>query len=159
MRRKDREITALDEIQNIIDKCREVRLAMICDGEPYIVALNFGYDLIDGVLTLYLHGAREGKKITTLKNAPDVFFQMNCDSEPIVGSPDRPCAFGWKYKSVAGRGKARFIDTQNEKIFALNKIIAHTFGTNNAYDFPCAALADTCVFAVDCIDFTAKHRS
>ena len=158
MRRKDREITDVARIQSIIGDCTDVRLAMLDNGAPYIVALNFGYELTDGTLTLYFHGALEGKKIDALKRDPAVYFQMHCGGAPIVGSVDNPCAFGWKYKSVAGSGIARFIDAPQAKAHALDRIIAHTFKSDRTYDFPQNALSKTCVFAVDCTDFTAKQR-
>ena len=42
MRRKDREITAFDEIMKIIAKCDTCRVAMFDETFPYIIPLNFG---------------------------------------------------------------------------------------------------------------------
>jgi len=72
MRRSDREVTDVDEKLGIVARCKVCRLGMIDEtvgpGEPYIVPLNFGYEYVDGVLFLYLHGAGEGRKINILKN-------------------------------------------------------------------------------------------
>ena len=63
MRRKDREITSFDEQLKIIDQCDVVRLGLVDDdGYPYILPLNFGYEVIDNELVLYFHGALEGYK-------------------------------------------------------------------------------------------------
>ena len=43
MRRSDREITDLGEILSIINDCKVIHLAMVDDGEPYLLPLNFGY--------------------------------------------------------------------------------------------------------------------
>lgn len=43
MRRKDREIKNFDEIISVLEKCKVLHLAMISDGKPYSVPVNFGY--------------------------------------------------------------------------------------------------------------------
>lgn len=62
MRRKDREITDVQEILNIIRKCDVCRIAMNDGDFPYIVPLNFGLDVQGEQVYLYFHGALEGKK-------------------------------------------------------------------------------------------------
>lgn len=66
MRRKDREIKNFDEIISVLEKCKVLHLAMISDGKPYSVPVNFGYIVReeDGQkkLAVYIHGAGEGKK-------------------------------------------------------------------------------------------------
>jgi len=67
MRRKDREVTNLDEIRDIIEKCKVCHLAMVDNGMPYVIPLNFGYIIADNLLTLFFHSAKEGRKINILK--------------------------------------------------------------------------------------------
>jgi nitroimidazol reductase NimA-like FMN-containing flavoprotein (pyridoxamine 5'-phosphate oxidase superfamily) len=43
MRRKEREITGIDEIEAIISRCDVCRIALADDNLPYIVTMNFGY--------------------------------------------------------------------------------------------------------------------
>ena len=68
MRRKDREIKNFDEIISVLEKCKVLHLAMISDGKPYSVPVNFGYIVReeDGQkkLAVYFHGAGEGKKVS-----------------------------------------------------------------------------------------------
>ena len=52
MRRSDREITDLGEILSIINDCKVIHLAMVDDGEPYLLPLNFGYACRRCVLVL-----------------------------------------------------------------------------------------------------------
>lgn len=75
MRRKDREITAFDEIMKIIAKCDTCRVAMFDETFPYIIPLNFGTDLDDNQLYLYFHGAKIGKKIDLMKRNKNVSFE------------------------------------------------------------------------------------
>lgn len=43
MRRKDREITDINEILNMIDKTKILHLGLFDKGYPYIVPLHYGY--------------------------------------------------------------------------------------------------------------------
>ena len=63
MRRHDREITAPDEIIEVMKKCDVCRLALNdAGGYPYILPLNFGMTTDNGKIELYFHGAKEGTK-------------------------------------------------------------------------------------------------
>ena len=59
MRRKDREITDICAILELVSECKVCRLAMTDGGVPYIVPLNYGYEYADGALTFYFHSAKE----------------------------------------------------------------------------------------------------
>ena len=61
MRRKDREVTDIEKIKEILDACKVSRIGLMDQGKVYIVPMNHGYSLEDGRLVLYYHGAREGK--------------------------------------------------------------------------------------------------
>ena len=61
MRRSDREITDLSEILSIINGCKVILLAMIDDGEPYLLPLNFGYACENGAFSFFCHSAREAE--------------------------------------------------------------------------------------------------
>ena len=53
MRRSDREITDLGEILSIINDCKVIHLAMVDDGEPYLLPLNFGYACEGGAFSFF----------------------------------------------------------------------------------------------------------
>ena len=78
MRRSDREITDLDEILSIINDCKVIHLAMVDDGEPYLLPLNFGYTCEGGAFSFFCHSAREGRKLDILRKNPTVAFEMDC---------------------------------------------------------------------------------
>ena len=62
MRRKDREITSYDKMLEIMQSCDCCRIGLKDKDGVYILPLNFGYEEKSGKLTLYFHGASEGKK-------------------------------------------------------------------------------------------------
>ena len=119
MRKKEREITDLSEIEGIIQKAQVCRIAMVDGNQPYIVPVCFGYE--KGAL--YVHGALVGRKIDVLKKNNRVCFEMDADVE--IRNAEKACQFSLKYRSVIGTGKARFLENDKEKARALNVIMKH----------------------------------
>lgn len=158
MRRKDREVTDLDNIFQIIEKCPVIHIAMTDNGMPYVVALNFGYERQGNDLILYFHSAYEGRKIDILKKNPEVHFQMECSGRLIVGAAEEPCTYGYSYDSVMGSGKIEFIEAEEEKTHGLNCLMHHAGKTDDDFCFPKEMLSRTCVYCLRSSDFTGKHH-
>ena len=59
MRRKDREITDLSEIREILEEGKVLRLALSIYDRPYIVPLFYGFEEKDGNFVFYMHSAKE----------------------------------------------------------------------------------------------------
>ncbi len=108
MRRKDREVKSFDEIIDIISRCKVLHLALISEGKPYSVPLHFGYTVtVDDRaknLTLYFHGAGEGKKLESVKQNPDVSFCAETFAD--VAGGETACVWTCYYESVICFGKA-----------------------------------------------------
>ena len=49
MRRKDREVTNIIEILQIIEKAKVLHLALFDADYPYIVPLHYGYEYTEGI--------------------------------------------------------------------------------------------------------------
>ena len=88
MRRKDREVTEMEEIQQIFDECKVCRIGIMDENGPYIVPVNYGYVREEGKVILYIHGAREGKKIDLIRH------------ELVEG--DTACQYSYYYASIIG---------------------------------------------------------
>ncbi|MDY4696364.1 MAG: pyridoxamine 5'-phosphate oxidase family protein [Selenomonas montiformis] len=158
MRRKDREVTDLDRIFEIVARCSVAHVGMVDHGGPYVVALNFGYERQGNSLVLYFHSAFAGRKMDILQDNPSVYVQMHCADEFISGSYEKPCALSWRYDSVMGAGTVEFLKTPEEKAHALNCMIQHLSKKEDAFSFPGEMLKHTCVYRV-CIDApTGKHH-
>ncbi len=123
MRRKDREITSLEEIEEIIRSCKICHIAMTHDGEPYLVPMSYGYEINGGRLTLYLHSAREGKKLDILRQNNRVCFEISREGGLVYSNS--PCGCGVLYASVIGDGEVVFINDGDEKCEALAKLYKH----------------------------------
>jgi len=98
MRKAEREIKDQRELEDVIRRAEVCRLAMIDDGVPYIVPMNFGYR--DG--TFYFHCAREGRKLDILRKHPRVCFELEADVRLAKGGA--PCKWSTSYESVIGWG-------------------------------------------------------
>lgn len=157
MRRKDKEVTDLNQIFDIIRNCSVAHVSMVEHGKPYVVALNFGYESQGDALILYFHSAYEGRKMDILKENPNVYFQMDCVNEFVAGSKDNPCAYSWRYASVMGSGQVEFIEDLEEKAHAMNCMIRHLTKTEDHFEFSEERLKKTCVYRVCSTDITGKH--
>ena len=119
--KREREVTDVNEIKEILDKSMIVHIGMVDDGEPYIVPMNYGYTLEEGELCIYLHGATVGRKLDIIKKNPKVFFEMECDVEPFEGKV--ACQYGTTYASVMGLGTAEILEKAEDKIDGLTKFM------------------------------------
>ncbi|MDR0754350.1 MAG: pyridoxamine 5'-phosphate oxidase family protein, partial [Prevotellaceae bacterium] len=85
MRRKDKEITNIEDKINIIDQCKVCRLGLSENNKPYIIPLNYGYSFENNMLTLFFHSAKEGKKIDIIIKNNSACFEIDCDNKLIEG--------------------------------------------------------------------------
>lgn len=154
MRRKDREVCDIKEIEEIISQCKTCHVAMVDNGEPYVVPLSYGYEISDKVLILYLHSAKEGRKIDIWKRNNKVCFEMSLEGEPV--HPDTPCNSGYYFASVIGNGKIEFIEDPDEKCRALASMFKHQSGRSVTFN---ETLAKTvCVYKIIATDFVGKKK-
>jgi nitroimidazol reductase NimA-like FMN-containing flavoprotein (pyridoxamine 5'-phosphate oxidase superfamily) len=125
MRRNQFEIKDPAIIVEILSGSEVCRIAMIDNGRPYIVPLNYGYRNN----AIYFHSSPLGKKIEILKAKNRVCFEIELSSQIIMG--DRPCDWGTKYRSVTGYGTIEFITDFNGKKEGLDIIMSHYGKTGN----------------------------
>ena len=155
MRRKDREVTEIDDILRIVDSAKILHLSLF-DGEyPYIVPLHYGYEYSDNTLTFYMHGAKEGRKLDLIRSNPHVCIELECDVELVSGG-ENPCKYGSAYASVIGRGIAEIVEDDQEKVKGLELLMKNQTGRTFGIDPRMAA--SVAVLKVSLSGFTAKSR-
>jgi nitroimidazol reductase NimA-like FMN-containing flavoprotein (pyridoxamine 5'-phosphate oxidase superfamily) len=155
MRRKDREIKDPAEIIKVIDKCDVCRIGLSDGNVPYVVPLNFGYEYIDGKLTLYFHGAKEGKKHEIIQKNPVACFEMDC-SHKLVVSEDA-ARYTMEYESVMGNGKIHVCTEKAEKIHALTRLMK-TYARDKEFVFPDHVVESVGILKLEVSDFTGKRH-
>ena len=155
MTRRELEITDRGEIRDILDKCGYLHLGL-CDGdEPYVVPMNYGYEMDDdGRLTFYLHGAVWGRKLDIMRKNPKIFAEMECDIQPFTG--DVACRYGIAYRSLMARGQAVFIDDPAEKMRALSILMKTQTGGD--FTFTENLVKVVSIIRLDISEYTAKCR-
>ncbi len=127
MRRKDKEVTDKKIIEEIFSTSEICRIAMVDNGEPYLVPLNYGYF----ENTIYVHSASKGKKIDILKRNNRVCFEIDYGHEIL--KDDLACNWTAKYRSLVGY-TVDILTKDDEKKFGLDQIMTH-YGRleNNVY--------------------------
>lgn len=152
--RREREVTDINEILKILDKTKIAHIGLVDGDEPYVVPMNYGYTYEDDTLTLYLHGATEGKKLDLMRANPKVFFSIECDIEPFSGQV--ACQYGTSYSSVMGKGIAEILETPEEKMNGLTLFMKSQTGI--AFEFNERLVSAVSVIKINVTQFTAKHR-
>lgn len=155
MTRRERQVTDRDEIREILEKGKVVHIGMVDGDEPYVVPMNYGYTMDEnGYLSLYLHGATQGRKLDILRKNPKVFFSLECDVEPFSG--DVACRYGMAYRSLMGRGNAAFVEDPAEKIEAMIQLMQTQTGCDFTFDEKLVKVVS--VIRIEVAEYTAKKR-
>lgn len=153
MRRSDREITDFDELVAVMRRCDVCRLAFQDGDIPYIVPLNFGLHVQDKEITLFFHGALEGKKYEVMKRHPRAAFEMDCTHGLVLDEDKHSCTM--EYESVIGSGTVSLLN-EDEKYDALLCLMRQY----HSEDFPFSRemIAVTNVFCLHVETMTGKRR-
>ena len=107
MRRKDREVSDLRQQLEIVRRCDSCCIAINDPDQdaPYIVELSFGLEHLEDKDILYVHSAKEGRKLELLAQDPHVSFFMSCGHELVYDAERQMCTMN--YESVSGYGIMR----------------------------------------------------
>jgi uncharacterized protein len=154
MRRKDREVSDINELLNIVNECRICHLGLQDDKGIYIVPLNYGFEYFNEQLILYFHSAKLGRKIEALKQNNSVCIEMDCDHRLIEG--ENACDYSFGFKSIIGNGKAYFVEDYDEKIKGLGLLMKHE--TQRDFVFDEKMVNSVAVIKVVVDNFTGKYH-
>ena len=155
MRRKDREITRIEDILSIVDRAKVLRLGLFDDNFPYIVPLHFGYEYAEGKLIFYMHSAKEGHKLDLIRRNQNVCIELDCDTEIIPGG-DIPCSYSSSFASLIGRGLAEIVDDEQEKVRGLYLLMKNQ--TGREFEITTQMASAVAVIKVMVCDFSAKSK-
>ena len=155
MRRSDREVHGAEHIRAILEQSKVCQLAMVDDGRPYLVTMNFGYEQAGEELTLYFHSAGAGRKLDILRKNSAVCFTV-----VAAGVPDfvqeNPCASSVTFASVVGEGTAEIVEDAGEKCKGLSLLMQRAVG--RAVPFTPAQAAGVTVLRLRVTNLSAKAK-
>ena len=155
MRRKDREVTNITEILQVVEKAKVLHLALFDADYPYIIPLHYGYEYTDGNLIFYMHSAKEGHKLDLIRSNPNVCIELESDVELISGG-DIACKYGASFASVIGRGRAELVSDSQEKIRGLSLLMKNQTGREFIINEEMASTVEIIKAVIS--EFTAKLR-
>ena len=154
MTKRERQITDLSQILDILDRGKVLHLGLCADNMPYVVPMNYGYTMEGEKLTVYLHSAVRGKKLDLLRANPNVCFAIDCDHIPFTGK--LPCQYGLGYSSVMRRGTSQLVEDVEEKKKAMSILMKTQTGKD--FSFEDRLVSIVAVIRIDVTEYTAKHR-
>jgi len=158
MRRNELAVTDFVQKLAVLERCDVMRIGFLpCADEktPYIVPVHFGLATEGEALTIYFHGAKEGRKINCYRE--NSFVSFEADRLIDTFGKKKACSWTADFESVMGEGQLRMLESVEEKTAALNAIMAH-------YNFPGRPeysekmLDMTAAFALDVSEWVAKVK-
>lgn len=154
MRRKERQIVNIINIESIIVKCDVCRIAFADYNTPYIVTMNFGY-LAGEKSFLYFHCAPEGRKIDLIARNNYVCFEM--DTDHMLYTAEKGCDWGMNYSSIVGYGRISIVSDTEEKQKGLDCIMEHYSG-KKGFIYDEKIMSKTAVLRIDIEELTCKQK-
>ncbi len=155
MRRRDRQVDGIKEMENIISRCQVCHLALSDPhGHPYALALNFGYQP-GSPPTLYFHCARKGKKLDLIRLNPKAAFIIDRLLQLVTGP--MACDWGMDYESIMGTGCITVVTDPQERKRGLDIIMAHYGNPSPAY--APESLQQTVVLKLTISEMTGKRKA
>jgi len=122
-------------INEIIKRNKICYVGMVdMESKPYTIPMNFGFDAANDIL--YFHSAQEGHSISSLEKNPDVCITFCSEPSLLYQDVEVACSYRMKSSSVLCRGKVAFEEDYNEKIKALNIIMAQYCDREFVYSEP-----------------------
>ncbi len=157
MRRKEKAVTELADIENIIGAASYFTLGLTAGAEAYMVPLDFGYNSNGQALgSVYFHCARSGRKLELIKANPQVSLLFVAAGHALIdeGDGSMACTLNTDYRSVMALGEARIIENEDEKLAAMRVVLRQ----HNCEHLPVAPdnLAKTALVRIDLKEAVGK---
>ena len=87
MRRADREVTDRKQLEEILQACHAVHIGAQDGDGMFVVPMNYGFHLEGDRLTLYVHSAQEGRKVSA--------FRAGCARRTPPAATATPTGASW----------------------------------------------------------------
>ena len=157
MRRTDRQIDGAARIDDILGRAMVGHLGLADAEGVYVVPVSFAHVRTDDAhVTVYLHGAGQGRKIFAIRRDPGARICFQAEVWLGVGDKtgDVSGLTQW-YESVIGFGSARVVTDHAEAERGLRTIVAK-YHEPYADDVTAEIVAHVTMLALDLDELTAK---
>ncbi|MBR5641568.1 MAG: pyridoxamine 5'-phosphate oxidase family protein [Firmicutes bacterium] len=152
MRRKDRQVTDFQEIVSIIGACPIVRLGLADGDYPYVVPVNFAYDVEAEQIYLYIHSAKAGRKYGLMIQNRKCSFEMDVFGG-VIAMPEKKDSTTI-YHSVMGKAEIEFLE--GEAAFDCAKRLMARYDATRHAPFNEAVVPNTCFARLKVVSIDAK---
>lgn len=152
MRQAKREITDINKIAEVLDKCQTIRLGLFDEDFPYVVPLSFGWEMTDGKIYVYFHCAKEGKKIDLISKNNAVCLEADI----MGGYVKTERGVTADYKSVIARGHAERVYGADAE-HGIDLLLKHC-GVTGYSAKDCVLTNIVAVYRITVKDITGKAR-
>lgn len=154
MRRVKQEITDKSIIEEILSTSEVCRLGFIDNDRAYILPFNYGYQ--DGFI--YIHCAKEGKKIDLIKK--NNFVCIEIEQVAKIERYDKACKWATTYRSILGYGKVEIITDYEQKRKGLDEIMKHNGAdSSNDLNYEKSQVDSISLLKVEITEMTGKQSS
>ena len=153
MRRKEREVSDIEQIYDILFRCDTITLGMNGGSAPYVIPMTFACSLENGQITVYFHSAQGGRKWEILNRDPNVCVEAHLYYKTVKEAGGITA----KYESVIGTGIAEPVENRDEKVASFRLMLDHYKNSG----FPaesCKGLNECTVFKVVLTEVSGKHN-
>ena len=103
----EREITDINEIEDVLRSARVCRIALIDGVYPYIVPMCFGYNFTGEKLEIYFCCKEKGKKIDLIRSNGKAAFEI--DKLHDIMRSEAALGFAAHYHSITGSGTIEIV--------------------------------------------------
>ncbi len=145
-----KDITLESELSEIIDKSKICHVGFVDNNIPYVLAFNFGFD----GKSIFLHCAKEGRKIDILNKNNNVCVEFDTDHELFARNEEVACSWRMRYKSALVFGKAKFVENYDDKIEGLKILMKHYSNMNFSFSEP--SVNNICIIKIDVDKITGR---
>ena len=156
MRRKEKEIRNREVLEELLRSAPVCRIGLgpgaggtERDGYPYIVPVHFVYS--EG--WIYIHSAREGRKIDMLTRNPRVCVEI--DEYLGLIPAEKACDYGSRYRSLIAFGRAKVVEAEEEKRRALQLLMGKY--TGRSFDFSAREVKSVGIIEIQLEEVTGKQ--
>ncbi len=150
MRRRDKQLTRHEELEEIIRRGAICHLAFSDEGAPYVIPMNYGYS----ENSLYFHSAAEGRKLDIIRKNNKVAFAITADIAFIKA--ENACNWGMRFNCVTGTGQAVILTEKQDKLRGL-AIIMGQYDKRGPWKFDEKSVEKTVVIRLDIAEMTGKR--
>lgn len=151
MRRKDREITDINEIKFLLKTTDTIRIGFNDQPYPYIVPVSYGFEEKNNQIIIYFHGAREGKKTELIEENNRVCIETDITNDYLETLNSVTCL----YESIIGYGEVFKIENHEAK-HGLDLILTHC--GYRGYEYSDKCLENTAVYKIVIKEITGKKN-